>query len=160
MPVILPMPDHRLAWADMRHALWPEVSRGEHLAEIDDMLARMADGDAAIIAFIALSAEGQAVGFAEASLRHDYVNGCDSSPVAFLEGIHVRPGFRRLGMARALIAAVEAWGRALGCMELGSDAEIANRDSHALHAARRDRTGRLLPQAVTLTAGVPGMAAC
>ena len=39
------------------------------------------------IAFVALLSGREPVGFAEASLRHDYVNGCETSRVAFLEGI-------------------------------------------------------------------------
>ena len=57
---------------------------------------------------------GRGVGFAEVSVRTDYVNGCKSSPVAFLEGIYVRPEFRRHGVARLLYQEAERWGRARG----------------------------------------------
>ncbi len=75
------------------------------------------------------------IGFAEAAIRQDYVNGCDSSPVLFLEGLFVDPGHRRRGVAGALVAAVADWGRAQGCSEFASDAEIDNLDSHAMHLA-------------------------
>lgn len=68
-------------------------------------------------------------------MRHDYVNGCDGSPVGFVEGLYVDPGHRRRGVAIALIAAVERWAGGRGLAELASDAEIDNRASHALHRA-------------------------
>lgn len=68
-------------------------------------------------------------------MRHDYVNGCNSSPVLFLEGIYVRPVDRRKGIARLLCNAVADWGRSLGCVEFGSDALLENSASHALHTA-------------------------
>jgi aminoglycoside 6'-N-acetyltransferase I len=75
------------------------------------------------------------IGFLEAAMRFDYVNGCEGSPVAFLEGIYVAPAFRKQGVARALIAAFEDWARGKGVKEMASDAEIDNRVSHAMHQA-------------------------
>ncbi|HEY2662566.1 MAG TPA: GNAT family N-acetyltransferase [Caulobacteraceae bacterium] len=45
------------------------------------------------------------------------------------------PDARRTGIARALVATVEAWGAASGCRELASDAALNNGASHSLHAA-------------------------
>ena len=70
---------------------------------------------------------------ADAALRHDYVNGCESSPVVYLEGIYVQPTSRRRGLAQALIARVAQWGSELGCRELASDAAIDNLASQQLH---------------------------
>jgi aminoglycoside 6'-N-acetyltransferase I len=87
-----------------------------------------------IVGFLALSA-GRAIGFAEASLRTDYVNGCDSRPVVFIEGLWVEPQHRRHGVARALVTAVESWTQELGCSELASDVLIDNEASLAVHRA-------------------------
>jgi aminoglycoside 6'-N-acetyltransferase I len=116
-------------WAALRHALWPEGSIAEHAAEAWAMLD---DGNA--IALVARDDAGAAIGFAEAALRHDYVNGCETSPVLFLEGIFVAPEARRQGIARALIDRVAQWGRMRGCREFASDAALDNAASHALHA--------------------------
>ena len=78
---------------------------------------------------------GELVGLAEASLRHDYVNGTTSSPVGFLEAWYVAPAWRGRGVGRALLRAVEGWTRALGCTELASDALLDNTASHAAHRA-------------------------
>jgi len=117
----------REAWATLRRALWPDADNSD--------IARMLKEPARFAAFIARGTIGGAIGFAEASLRHDYVNGCDTSPVGFLEGIYVVPLFRRQGVATSLVRAVERWTIAQGASELASDALINNVDGHRMHAA-------------------------
>lgn len=73
------------------------------------------------------------IGFAQCQLRHDYVEGCESSPVGFLEGIYVAPGHRLTGTGCALLSACESWAKSLGCTEFASDCEIDNAVSHAWH---------------------------
>ncbi|EJC82402.1 sortase-like acyltransferase [Rhizobium leguminosarum bv. trifolii WSM2297] len=119
-------------WAQLRMALWPHHSLDDHRAELSQAVLSQ-NGEA--VAFIARDAANEAVGFAEATLRHDYVNGCSSSPVLFLEGIYVRPVDRRKGVARLLCNAVADWGKLLGCIEFGSDTLLENSASHALHTA-------------------------
>ncbi|ALN56513.1 aminoglycoside 6'-N-acetyltransferase [Lysobacter enzymogenes] len=122
-------PADRAAWATLRAQLWPEQPLAELAADLDGWFE-----DARLAAFIAEDGEG-VCGFAEASLRSDYVNGTESSPVAFLEGWYVAPSHRGRGVGRALVATVEAWGRERGCRELASDALLDNLDSHRAHAA-------------------------
>ena len=117
-------------WSRMRRDLWPDGSLEEHAADIAQAL-KQGSG----LNLIARSSGGIAIGFAEASLRHDYVNGCTTSPVAFLEGIYVAPDFRRHGVARRLVDAVEAWAQSQGCTELASDAALDNSQSRAMHDA-------------------------
>lgn len=75
------------------------------------------------------------VGFAEARLRADPVNGAEETPAAFLEGIFVAPESRRRGIGRALIAAAEAWAKAIGRNELISDALLDDDAGRALRQA-------------------------
>jgi aminoglycoside 6'-N-acetyltransferase I len=132
-PIIEPArADHVERWALMRAALWSDAPIDDHRQEILALLRAAANDMLALIAF---DDRGDVVGFAEAAIRHDYVNGCDTSPVAFLEGIYVEPGARRAGVAQALADAVGRWGAAQGCTELASDADLANRASHAFHGA-------------------------
>lgn len=84
--------------------------------------------------FLACSA-ADAIGLAEVSLRSDYVNGTESSPVAFLEGLYVVPHARRAGVAAALVAAACDWGRRAGCREMASDALLDNSTSQLVHRA-------------------------
>lgn len=87
------------------------------------------------LSLLAISAQGACIGFAEAAMRHDYVNGCASLPVAFLEGIYVTPAARRRSVVRGLVEHVALWARQHGSTELASDAELANTASHAMHRA-------------------------
>ena len=122
---------HRDAWLALRIALWPDEDETVLAEDVDRMLGT-ADVDRPT--WLAID-EGGVSGFAEASLRRDYVNGCETSPVAFLEGIYVAPQARCQGVGRALDRAVQDWAIQRGCQEYASDALIDNRDSHAFHAA-------------------------
>jgi aminoglycoside 6'-N-acetyltransferase I len=118
-------------WIRLRQALWPQANAQDHRAEAVELLARESDA----VAFLARDDAAIAVAFAEAALRRDYVNGCATTPVGFLEGLYVRPGWRRRGVARRLCHAAEDWAAALGCSEFASDAVIGNDASHGMHKA-------------------------
>ena len=111
----------------MRHALWPEGALDELDSEVPEMLAN-AD-------YLVLVAEedGRLLGFAEVGIRN-YAEGADG-PAAYLEGIWVDASARRRGVARAVLAAGEAWAKQRGFTHFGSDALIDNQVSHAWHAA-------------------------
>jgi aminoglycoside 6'-N-acetyltransferase I len=124
-------------WAALRAALWPDCTAAEHAAYLRQVLGR---GDTAV-GFLAVEAgdapepRGAALGFAEATLRSDYVNGCESSPVGFLEGWFVVPAARGRGIGRALVAATEDWARQRGCTEMASDARLDNTEAQRAHEA-------------------------
>jgi len=117
-------------WVRLRQALWPVVEAERQRSDCEAMLDRTGNA----CAFIA-RADGLAIGFAEATLRQDPVNGCDTSPVAFLEGIYVSPEWRRRGVARALCEAVERWAVATGCQEFASDTWLHNVLGQRMHEA-------------------------
>ena len=73
------------------------------------------------------------VGFAQCQLRHDYVEGTDSSPVGYLEGVFVEEAYRRQGCAKKLLAKCEKWAKENGCSEFASDCELDNEDSLKFH---------------------------
>jgi aminoglycoside 6'-N-acetyltransferase I len=117
---------HLKEWLGMRLALWPECPPTESEAEIKQTLS--SDRTAA---FIALDAD-RAVGFAEVSVR-EYVDGCTTQPVGYLEGIFILPEFRKKGFARALVQRAESWSESKGCREFGSDAKLGDSASIAFH---------------------------
>lgn len=118
---------HTVCAARLALCLWPQHTI-EELA--DEFAALLQQKDAAV--FLAFR-EGAPIGFAQCQLRHDYVEGTESSPVGYLEGIYVTEGFRKTGVAKALLAACENWAQEKGCTELASDCELSNTQSLAFH---------------------------
>jgi aminoglycoside 6'-N-acetyltransferase I len=116
-------------WAEMRTALWSTESLQAHASSIDELLA---SGES--WGFVAETPDGTAAGFAEIAIRK-YANGCDTRPVAFLEGIWVKAHFRRQGIGARLILHAETFLTSRGFRELGSDALLDNLGSQAAHLA-------------------------
>ena len=114
----------KAVWLPLRFALWP------HETGLDsgmDVILNDPEQDC----FIAYDGE-RPIGFIEMSLRK-YAEGCDSSPVAFVEGWFVAEDLRRKGVGAQLMARGEEWGRAMGCTELGSDTEVWRTLSRTVH---------------------------
>lgn len=99
--------------------------------ELTEELCNCINGGDSVI-FLAW-AEDEAVGFAQCGLRHDYVEGTETSPVGYLEGIFVKEEYRRQGLAGDLLAACQRWAAEQGCTEFASDCELTNRESLAFH---------------------------
>ena len=118
--------------------LWPGHDAG--VLE-EELLCDLRDADAAC--FLSLrdadpndpGSGEEAAGFAWCRLRRDYVEGTESSPVGYLEGIFVDERFRGRGHARMLVGACEAWAVSKGCSEFASDCELDNGESLAFHLA-------------------------
>lgn len=107
--------------------LWPAHTAAELTKELSPLLE---SEEAAF--FIAANGSGP-VGFAQCQLRRDYVEGAQSSPVGYLEGIYIRPPYRGQGWARALLRECEGWAASKGCWEFASDCELDNLASQAFH---------------------------
>lgn len=75
----------------------------------------------------------EAIAFISLSIRHEYVPGTKSSPVGYLEGIYVKPKFRKSGIGKELIDFMKKWAYEQGCNELASDVEFGNEDSQLFH---------------------------
>lgn len=125
-------PDDTSDWLRMREALWPEGEPSEHATEIARFFAGALNMPLEVL--LAVDDAGKAVGFAELSIRN-YAEDCTTDRVAYLEGWYVVPDWRRRGVGKALVEAAEAWARAQGCTEFGSDALLDNETSAAAHLA-------------------------
>lgn len=121
--------DHN-GWLPLRVALWPDSA-----ADSDYDKRTLFSAPERFLVLTFTDENGNAIGFAEASVRADYVNGTRSWPVAFLEGVYVLPANRGQGIARQLVAGVQEWAEERGCTELASDALLDNHGSHAMHKA-------------------------
>ncbi len=132
MPIRIAKHSDIPAWVELRAQLWEDTSLDQHKNEAEAMLAKSPDE---CVVFLDVVEGGDFRGFAEASLRRDYVNGCDTTPVAFLEGIFVSPEDQGSGFGRQLLKAVQSWAVERGVAELASDAHLDNFASHAFHLA-------------------------
>jgi aminoglycoside 6'-N-acetyltransferase I len=109
--------------------LWSYESKEDMEALFHTLFA--SENDEMLIARID---DGIAAGFANISIRKEYVQGSNSSPVGYIEGIYVKPEFRKQGIAKKFIELAENWSRHRGCKELGSDTEVENVESQKFHA--------------------------
>lgn len=107
--------------------LWPDNVWAELRSEFEKLLASNKD-----IVYLAI-VEGTHVGFIHMSLRFDYVEGSNSSPVGYIEGIYVDENHRNKGISKKLVKAGEEWSKSLGCTELASDTELDNQESQQFH---------------------------
>ena len=107
--------------------MWQEHSVEDLTSEFVALLS--ADNTAV---FIAESAT-EIIGFAQCQLRYDYVEGTQTSPVGYLEGIYILPANRGQQFAAKLLSACEDWSREKGCTEFASDCELSNLESLSFH---------------------------
>ena len=119
--------EDKQAWLLLRQGLWPEAPRDYLALDLDSLLA-----DERKAVFVAVDTEGRLVGFLEAGLR-DIAEGCETSPVGYIEAWYVDPGVRGQKLGRDLVYAAESWARAKGCSEIASDTWIDNDPGIQVH---------------------------
>jgi len=73
------------------------------------------------------------IGFMYLSIRNDYVNGTDTSPVVFVEAIYVLPDYRHHGIGKEFIEYAEKYAAQRGITQLASDCFIDNDLSENFH---------------------------
>ena len=115
------------ALAGLVKIVWPEHTE-EALVRI--ILEYMNSEESAVFA---KKRDEDFIGAALCSLRHDYVEGCETSPVGYLEGVSVKETYRNQGIARRLVEECEQWAREKGCLEFASDCELSNTASLNFH---------------------------
>lgn len=123
MIVRLYRPTDYAHWSRLRTALWPDQTAA-------DMVAWLARPDAATL--VVEHPPGWICGFAEVGERA-FADGCDTQPVAYLEGWYVDAEARRRGLGAALLRGVEDWARERGYRELASDTELGNLVAQRAH---------------------------
>ena len=119
--------DMATAFAPMVKELWPE-HEVEKLERI--LIDYIRDRESAVFTEVV---DGKYVGVALCCLRHDYVDGCETSPVGYLEGIFVDTQHRKQGIANSLCKECEQWAKEMGCKEFASDCELTNTTSLQFH---------------------------
>ena len=114
-------------WLRMRQGLWPDAPIEYLDYDLDDILA---DPDQAV--FIASQADGKPVAFIETGLR-SHVEGCETSPVGYIEAWYVDPHMRGQKLGREMMRAAEQWAREKGMSEMASDTWLENEISIVAH---------------------------
>lgn len=113
--------------AELAMLLWPDNEINDLEKEMTEYI--VSDKGVVFISFI----KNVQIGFAQCSLRYDYVEGTGSSPVGYLEGVFVKAEYRKRGIGKKLIHQCEEWAENKGCREFASDCELNNTDSLKLH---------------------------
>lgn len=111
----------------LRKALWNHMSLEDHRKELESLFT-----ESETFIFLSKDLMGVAVGFAEVTLK-PHANGCDFSPVLYLEGIWVNPTHQSQGIGRQLIQKIIEFAKAREIPGLASDALIENDRSHRAH---------------------------
>ena len=107
--------------------LWPDCSFENEYANCKRIFKSESE-----MCFLAKKQE-KYIGFIYLAIRSDYVEGATSSPVAYIEGIYVKPKFRKLGTGKRLVEIGEKWGKQKGCKEYASDTDFNNQASEQFH---------------------------
>ena len=104
-----------------------------NLEELTEVFHQLVTNDEAVCFIKCIN--GKPIGFSQCQLRRDYVEGTESSPVGYLEGIFVSDEYRTRGYASELLSECEKWAKEKGCTEFASDCELDNIDSFRFHMA-------------------------
>ena len=114
-------------WAEMSAQLFPELSFEEAYTECEQWLTTKKEVG------VLYQKDNQYIGFMNLSVRNDYVNGTDTSPVVFVEAIYIKPNYRKQGIGREFIKYAENFARQRGITQLASDCFTDNTQSEHFH---------------------------
>jgi len=118
---LLPIKENQFPqWKKMRKAVYSSLEDEFHEREMkqifvsDDWFCYFLEGE-----------NNQIAGFVELSSRN-IVDGCLSSPVAYLEGLYLKKEYRGMGLGRETMKTIKTWCKNKNFTELGMDTEITN----------------------------------
>jgi aminoglycoside 6'-N-acetyltransferase I len=132
-------------WLRMRYELWPEADFDILRNEQEKIL-----GDPMTPVFVLERSDGRLGGFIETGTRK-YADGCETSPVGYIEGWFVDMDLRTQGHGVALVRTAENWARDQGLKEMASDTWLENEASLKAHLAMGyEEVERLIHFAKTL----------
>lgn len=113
--------------ADLAVLMWSNHTTDELISEFSYSI------ESETSAFFIYFDKQTPIGFAQCSLRNDYVEGTHCSPVGYLEGVFIKKNYRLNGYAGELLSRCEQWAKSKGCKEFASDCEITNSKSLNFH---------------------------
>ena len=116
-------------WFRMRITLWNDSTEEEMRADVDVWRS-----DPENATFILDRGDGRLGGFIEMGKRK-YAEGCETSPVAYIEGWYVDEDLRGQGWGASLVRVGEDWARKQALTEIASDTWVDNETSIKAHLA-------------------------
>ena len=120
------MQEDKAEWFRMRKGIWPDVPDNYMTFDMDRLLAN-------VDYFVIFACDGdRPIGLTEAGIR-EYGEGCETSPVGYLEGWFVQEEYRGKRIAGLMTQAAENWMREKGCTEVASDTWLDNEPSIRAH---------------------------
>ena len=114
-------------WLRMRLLLWSHETAEASSRKMDGFL-----DDPLSPVFVSARFNGKLGGFLEAGMRR-YADGCESSPVGYIEGWYVDEDLCGQGVGKSLVRAAEYWARSQGLAEMASDIWLDNEISIQAH---------------------------
>jgi aminoglycoside 6'-N-acetyltransferase I len=112
---------------DLVLELWEDCSFDEELENYKSII-----GSEHQICFLAKDDE-EYIAFVLVGIRNNYVEGSQELPVAYIEGIYVKPAYQKKGIAKKLTKMAEDWAKRKGLKQIASDSNTDNTSSIAFH---------------------------
>lgn len=120
--------EEKAIWADFREKLYGDIDAEALAAELGS-----ATFSTWMDVYLIWTAEEKAIGFLELSERN-IVDGCETSPVAYLEGIYIVEAYRGKGLGQQLIEFCKQWTKDNGMSELATDSSWHDVTAQKFHA--------------------------
>ena len=107
-------------WKHYRNAIYKSLSDEFHGIEMEKIF-----NDIDWFCYFLTDDNNRIIGLIELSSRN-IVDGCLSSPVAYIEGLYIEEQHRGKGAGREAMSAVHQWCKQRGFTELAADTELEN----------------------------------
>ena len=127
MSIIKATEKHLTEWTNLATLLFPDSPFEDELRFHKEILSAQKEMG------LLYQINDKIVGFMNISIRSDYVNGTDTSPVVYIEAIYVLPECREQGIGKKFIAYAETYAKQMGIKQLASDCFIDNTISENFH---------------------------
>ena len=118
--------EDKAEWLRMRKGIWPDAPDEYMTFDMDELLA----SDNSLVIFAC--DDGKPIGLTEAQIK-DSAEGCETSPVGYLEGWFVQEEYRGKSIVGIMTRVAEDWVREKGCTEVCSDTWVENPSSIRAH---------------------------